>query len=481
MTFLIFAAVLVVLTLFAQALAPTFAQRVVLMLVSSGVLAGIALIAGHGGVILDACRAMPHGVLVLIFSLCVFTRILGYSGVFHALSRQMVRMSKGRWQTLALLTAFLMYLLSGVMNNLATMLILLPVILEVLHRLGASTRGAAGLLMVLLPVCNLGGAATPVGDFPALILFGSGEADFGFYLLNAGIACTILFAIFVSIGLWFQRGRWQQPTAARARVDDALAGLLASANQRGGRIRVHVALQVLVLIGMMSAWIASWATPQLVSLVGVGLSVALFFSFGVRPRQLAALDMPWVVHVVDRWIPASSERPLSRAALSTMLDALLTVLFFACLFWLIGVVQGSGLIDQIAAGLTQLSGQSVALRVVLFLVVTSLVTAFFSAGPGMALSLPLTASLVAVGVPKQALYVATALAVCAGSSLLVFSATSGPVLQRGAEALRLGDSDPRLSLSPRDYWRIGVIAYVVTLAGALTYAAIAILPLLQVV
>ncbi len=99
---------------------------------------------------------------------------------------------------LLLLFATGMYLVSGLVNNLTALLLVLPVLLRLLRLLGVDQRFASWTLGALLVACNLGGAATPIGDFPAILLLGGGRLAFGEYLVHAGLPTAAALAAFLA-------------------------------------------------------------------------------------------------------------------------------------------------------------------------------------------------------------------------------------------------------------------------------------------
>ena len=102
----------------------------------------------------------------------------------------------------------------------------------------------------------------------------------------------------------------------------------------------------------------------------------------------------------------------------------------------------------------------------------SLITALFSAGPGMIIAMPLAEALIAESsLPRNPMFVAVALAVCAGSCLTLFSATSGPLLQTGVAQARLAaDEGDAVDVSLLTYLGMGAGSYLLILGGAFTYA-----------
>jgi len=77
-------------------------------------------------------------------------------------------------------------------------------------------------------------------------------------------------------------------------------------------------------------------------------------------------------------------------------------------------------------------------QLVIFLLLAGVLTGLFSAGPSMAALLDV-AEVLAKVFPPTAVYVGLALSVCAGSSLFLTAATSGPMAQMMTERADLRD------------------------------------------
>ena len=58
---------------------------------------------------------------------------------------------------------------------------------------------------VLLVSCNLGGAASPIGDFPAILLLGQGSMTFSAYLACAGPPTLVALALLLVLVRTFIR------------------------------------------------------------------------------------------------------------------------------------------------------------------------------------------------------------------------------------------------------------------------------------
>ncbi|HVY62348.1 MAG TPA: SLC13 family permease, partial [Planctomycetota bacterium] len=160
---LVVAAVLLV-TLALQAALPRF--RLVIVAAGAGASCLAAALAGVGTAP-QILAEVPWEVIVILVALGVLSEMIVESRLFGVLAASAARRTGGDPARILVAAAAGMYVVSGLVNNLTALLLVLPVLLIVLKLTGVRRRYVSWLLGVLLVACNLGGAATPIGDFPA--------------------------------------------------------------------------------------------------------------------------------------------------------------------------------------------------------------------------------------------------------------------------------------------------------------------------
>jgi Na+/H+ antiporter NhaD/arsenite permease-like protein len=422
-------------TLVVQAVAPRL--RVLVVCGGAGLSCLVASLAGVAST-RALLAAVPFDVLVMLVALGLLTELVVASRVFGLLALWMTRLCGARRGVLLFLFAGGMYLVSGLVNNLTALLIVLPVLLTLLCLVGVTQRYATWTLGVLLVACNLGGAATPIGDFPAILLLGSGAMAFNDYLVRAAPATAL------ALALLLLAVRAARPTAGLPH--DPLAARLALAVfarlYRGVRLDWRRFVPASAAVGgMLVAWVAvpssSGVGPELIAWIGVGVALAASPFVGER-------------------------------LLRTRVDVETTLFLFG-LFVMVGAVSASGVFSEIARALIDLP-VSAAARLALFLVTAAVITGVFSAGPSMAALLEVAGAL-AREHPPGAVYVGLALAVCAGSSLFLTAATAGPLAQALVERAGLREEDGRaVRFGFFEFLPVGLLGFTIILGVGLALA-----------
>ncbi|MBL8924423.1 MAG: permease [Myxococcaceae bacterium] len=421
-------------TLVAQAMLPGWR----LLVVTTGALASMVLSAVLGGVGAQALFAqVPWDVLVIVVVLGLFSEFLAASRAFGLLAVRAANLSGGRPLRLTVIFVVSMYAVSGVVNNLTALLLVLPVLLSLLKLLGTSQRHLTWTLGAVLVACNLGGAATPIGDFPAILLLGRGAMTFTDYLTRALPQTLVALGLFLGV-VFVARPQRDLPQSP---VNASLALTTMRALYRNVRVdRRLVVPGALGLLAMLAGWLllpASW---------------------GLGPDVVA-----WAGAALVLWSLPSLGESLTRRRVDVE-----AVLFLLSLFLLVGAVR--------AAGTFELAGQALASlplspkgQVLVFLVIAAVLTGLFSAGPGMAALLDVAQGL-AQHHPPEAIYVGLAMSVCAGSSLFLTAATSGPLTQSLTEraALRTrSDAPGRFGFF--EFAPVGLLGFIVILGTGLAF------------
>lgn len=384
---------------------------------------------------------VPWDVLVIVVVLGLFSEFLAESRVFSLLALRAAQWSKARPRVLLLTFVMAMYVVSGLVNNLTALLLVLPVLLGLLKLLGTSQRYLTWTLGALLVACNLGGAATPVGDFPAILLLGRGKMTFTDYLVHAAPQTLVALAAFIALVFVIDPTRGLPQSALQAR----LALTTMAAMHRNMRVdRALLVPGVVALTGMLVGWVvlpASAVGPEVIAWLG-------------------AATLWWA-------------RPgLAEALLRRKVDVE-AVLFLFSLFVLVGAVRSAGTFELAGRALEALP-VSPRVQVVVFLVAAAVLTGLFSAGPGMAALLEVAERL-AQKHPPTAIYVGLAMSVCAGSSLFLTAATSGPLTQALTERAELrlpGGATARLGFS--EFLPVGLLAFSVILATGLVFVMVSL-------
>lgn len=423
--------------LVAQAALP--AMRVLVVVTAAGVACLLSL--SFGAATPKALlAAVPWDVLVILVSLGALSSVLAESRLFDRLAVAATRLSRGDPARVTVVFAAVMYVVSGLVNNLTALLLVMPVQLALLGLIGVERRYVAWSLGLMLVACNLGGAATPIGDFPAILMLGGGRMTFSGYLVRAGPATALIFAVLLVVVM-----RGVRP--ARAIPADPLSTRIScaviEAMHRRVLLRRRLAIPALALLGLM---FAAW------TLLPPGLGVGPELVCWLGGAAALAIDPRVGEDVLRRRFDVEA------------------VLFLLAMFVMVLAVRSSGLFEALARALVEAPFPA-GLQLALFLALAGAATALFSAGPSMAALLEVADAL-ARELPGEVVYVGLALSVCAGSSCLLTAATAGPLAQALCERADLRDSQGApIRFGFFEFLPVGLLSFVLIQLGALVYIA----------
>lgn len=371
---------------FAQIYFGTLDRRLAVLL-GAGVIFVYGLAAGFltPRMVIDA---IYFEVLALIFGMSAISVLLTRSGLFSLIAKRMVSRALGNGWWVLISLSLVTYGLSLTVNNLATMVVILPVTLTVcLHM----KLNPAPLLIAEIMASNLGGASTMVGDFPNMIISSAGNLHFLDFIGGMMAPCVMLLAVMLGY-FHFHRAKFDPETGPP-----------------GARIKANPDLQDPVIDRrLMNTGL---------TILGMVLVGFLFTEvIGLRPGWIAVTAGALVLIFAGRgwetdWFTACGGHD---------------IVFFIGLFVMVGGLVAAGTLDGVLWFIETVGGGN-GLRMMLVLMwIAAISTIFLNAGAATAFFVPVASNLHA-GLADPAVYWALSLGVLAGSSAALTGATAGPV------------------------------------------------------
>lgn len=407
---------------------------------ASSILIAVMFIAGS---VLSLCFDIPvksvmgsysYDVLVILIIMELFTNLIAETGIMQLLAIKIAELSKGQKRLCLMMFGGMMFLISSCLNNITAVMMILPVVFVLLKTLEVDRKYICVFFATILALSNTGGAASPVGDFPAIVIMTSGITSFISYLTHA----FPLFALtsIVLITVWGMRVKREQ--------DDGAVRSLAVSTLKSQYKNIEIRFDVLrllavVFIGMFLAWSfvpQDVIPPEVIAILGYAVAMVICSIKKIKVRQL--MDLKSVLTIAS-------------------------FLFFA------QVISQTGLLNLVAAYL-QNNIHNPKLLVMAIMVITSLVAGVFSAGPAAAAMMPVIVEICKGPLGAQADWIAVAYAasICAGSSLFMWSATAGFILSGKVNDAGIEENKgKKISWGVLQYLKYGFINYGIQLAIAL--------------
>lgn len=329
-------------------------------------LAGAAVMIAVGVLDQDeAIEAIDFNTLALLIGMMIIVNIMRRTGVFRYMGWHTALLTRGNpWRLmlgLALFTAFA----SAFLDNVTTILLMVPVTISICDDLGLDARP---FLITQVITSNIGGTATLIGDPPNILIGSATGLDFNAFLLNLAPLVLILLPL-TFVGLWFYYARGERLGV----VDPA---------RREEMMRIGARTH----IGDMRL-LRRCLTVLALTIVGFVFHSTLHFDAGTIAMFGAILLLL-----------------LSRVDLHGVLAEVewSTIFFFVGLFVLVGGIEKIGLLEKIAARMTSLTGGSVVVTVLLILWSAAIISAIVDNIPAVATMIPLTFAIARLLFPELA-------------------------------------------------------------------------------
>lgn len=412
---------------------------------ASLILIAVMFIAGS---VLSLCFDIPvksvmgnysYDVLVILIVMELFTNLIAETGIMQLLAIKIAELSKGQKRLCLMMFGGMMFLISSCLNNITAVMMILPVVFVLLKTLEVDRKYVCVFFATILALSNTGGAASPVGDFPAIVIMTSGITSFISYLTHA----FPLFALtsIVLIIVWGIRVKREQ--------DDGAVRSLAVSNLKSQYKNIEIRYDVLrlltvVFVGMFLAWSfvpQDVIPPEVIAILGYAVAMVICSIKKIKVEQL--MDLKSVLTIAS-------------------------FLFFA------QVISQTGFLNQVAAFL-QNNIHNPKLLVMAIMIITSIVAGVFSAGPAAAAMMPVIVEICKGSLVAQSdwIAVAYAAAICAGSSLFMWSATAGFILSGKVNSAEIEEEGgKKVSWGVGQYLKYGFVNYAIQLSIALAVMAV---------
>ncbi|MET9610707.1 ArsB/NhaD family transporter [Streptomyces sp. NPDC006512] len=154
-------------------------------------------------------------VIFLLLGMMLIVSVLKRTGLFEFVAIWTAKRSRGRPYRLMVLLIFATALLSAWLDNVTTVLLIAPVTIEVCRRLALPV---APYLIAEVMACNIGGAATLIGDPPNIMIGSRAGLSFNDFLLHMAPVTTVLVVVFAVLARWMFRGAFSYDPERAARV-----------------------------------------------------------------------------------------------------------------------------------------------------------------------------------------------------------------------------------------------------------------------
>jgi len=340
----------------------------------------------------DAMGAIDLNVIFLLLGMMLFVGVMKKTGMFQFLAFKAYAMAKGNVFVLSFVLQIVTAVISAFLDNVTTMLLVLPVTIEIAVTLKINP------LTLLVPeafASNVGGTATLIGDPPNILIGSYAGLTFGQFVQNLSLICAISLVASSLFLVW-----WNKKEYLKAEVKD-VPRTIAYLKEEYQITNKKLMIQSLMLLGFTILLFA------LHGFLHMQVSVAAL----IGSLILVAISREDIVELLEKEV----EWP--------------TLVFFIGLFMVIAGAEETGLIQVIANFVKDVSGGNLTAAIVIVLWVSAIASAFIDNIPFTATMLPIIAFLnqTIPGAESGVLWWSLSLGACLGGNGTMIGASANVV------------------------------------------------------
>ena len=376
--------------------------------------------------ILDFDTSVEHidfNTLGVLVGMMLFVGVVKGSGIFEYLAIKSAKLVRGNPWLIMLVFSIITALLSALLDNVTTILLIGPV-----------TYTVCKLLLDINPIpffiteilaSNIGGTATLIGDPPNIMIGSAANLSF-FDFIIYDAPCVLLIIAAVLAIFYFMYGRKLGVS------DDKREAVmhLVEADAIHDRSLFHKSVIMIVVVA------AAFVThgffhiePSVIALAAAGIMLVI-----------SGADMEKTIREVE-WT---------------------TIGFFAGLFVVVGGMAETGVIQMMAEGMMELTGGDLLLTLIILVWASAIISSILDNIPLVATLIPIITTMGASGVDVAPLWWAISLGACLGGCGTLIGASANVVMASISE--RHG-----YPLSFMEYTKVGFPIMIVCTAIACVY------------
>jgi Na+/H+ antiporter NhaD/arsenite permease-like protein len=370
----------------------------------------------------EAFAGVDFNVIFLLAGMMILAGGLSRTGFFEYVAGLAIHRSRGEPFRLLVILAVTTALLSALLDNVTTVVLLTPVTLSIARTLGVSP---IPYLISQIFASNIGGTATLIGDPPNILIGSAAGLDFADFLVNLAPVVVVIMAVFLVI-MWFVFGR------SMADDEDRL-DRLATVDPSAAITDRPLMIRSLVVLGLTI------------------LGFLLHSLIGVEAATIALLGAT-VLMIVGPLDPHESLRDIEWS----------TLFFFVGLFMLVEAVVHVGIVGTVANALADAVGGRLEVATIGIMWISALGSAIVDNIPYTATAIPIVERMIGTGLEGEPLWWALALGACLGGNLTIVGASANIVVAN----LAARDGHP---ITFMQFFRHGLGVVVASLAISTAY------------
>jgi len=371
----------------------------------------------------SAIEEVDFNTIGLLTGMMIIVMIAKRSGMFEYIAVKMAKLAKGDPVKVLIYISIATGLLSAMLDNVTTIMLVLPVTLTLAKDLKVDPKA---FVIAEIFASNVGGTATLIGDPPNIIIGSQVGLSFGEFLkYNGGISLLLLLLttyIFVLI--------YRKKLVTNQQAKETIMEMDERQLIKNRRLMIEsIAILGVVIAGFLLHSVLHMESAT-IALAG---GIILLFISGIKVEK--------ILHEVE-WK---------------------TLFFFMGLFILVGGLKATGAIDLLAVGVLNVTGDNPMLMMMAILWVSAIASAFIDNIPFVTTMIPLLQKVGELsGVNLYPMWWALSLGACLGGN--------GTIIGASANVIAIGVcEDNKIKIGFKEYFKVAFPVMLFTIAVSTVY------------
>jgi Na+/H+ antiporter NhaD/arsenite permease-like protein len=344
----------------------------------------------------EAVRGIDWDTIGLLTGMMIIVSISRRSGMFQFLAIWSAQRVRANPAGILLMLQITTAILSAVLNNVSTVLLVVPVTLAIAEELDLEPYP---FLFAEIFAANIGGTATLIGDPPNIMIASQVGFDFNSFIVNVAPAALLVMAVQMTmVHLVWGRGMRASPESRALVMGMNARGMISD--------RVLLRRSAVVIAAVLVAFV--FAQP-----------------LRLEPATIA-LTGAAVLLLIDSWRHRDDKQAGSVHKILAEIEWT-TIFFFLGLFVVVHAVEASGVLGLLADKVVAVTGARIALAGSVILWSSAILSAIFDSIPFVAAMIPVIKSMApAFGGPKaiEPLWWCLSLGACLGGNATLTGAAA---------------------------------------------------------
>lgn len=349
----------------------------------------VVLLVTHVLTVDSAIEHVDVNTIGVLVGMMLFVAVVKNSGLFEYIAIKSAKLTHGKPWAIMAVFAIITAVLSAFLDNVTTVLLVGPMTLAITSILKVNP---VPFLLTQILASNMGGTATLIGD-PPNIMIGS-EAGLGFadFILNTAPVIVIIMAVSL-LCFYLMFGRKLKVS------DDAMQAVMQLDENRAIKDK-SLLIKSVVMIALVVIGFMFHSSLGMESCIIALLAAVIMMIVGKQDVEDVIMGVEWS-----------------------------TILFFIGLFVVVGGMEETGVIDQLATLLIGMTGGNMVLTILIILWVSAIVSSFLDNIPFVATLIPMILAIQAEsGMDVTPLWWALSLGACLGGNGTLIGASANVVL-----------------------------------------------------